>query len=229
MLAKIENMYLSILRVVILVSATIALIVAAVGLVSSVPSMLRWAGITQPQKALGGSLRQFIDEQKITDTEAAEDSGGSTTETYYILPDLQTAAGILYRYLGGKGSLSERDWRIGLQAAADDFGMEADAYAESVLRLAQELKASKGKPLTEQKTIELVDWNTQQFRSDLEVKRMAEAQEGAEFWVKLAAAGTGFLAFVAIIFIFLFVKIERNLRAPLRSAEPLAEDEYEGA
>ena len=62
-----------------------------------------------------------------------------------------------------------------------------------------------------------MEWNATKFRNDLEMKRLREAQEASEFWVKLAAAGTGFLTFVAIIFIFLFVKIERNLR-PLRGS-----------
>lgn len=215
MLARIEEAYLSILRVVILVSATIALIVAAFGLISSVPSMLRWAGISQPEKALGGSLREFIAEQQITDTEAAQDSGN--VEVYTIMPKISEAAEIIHKYLEGRAELTERDWRIGLQSTSEEFFADQEAYADSVLRVAMELKASKGNPLSEERVLQLMDWNAAKFRNDLEMKRLGEAQEASEFWVKLAAAGTGFLTFVAIIFIFLFVKIERNLR-PLRGS-----------
>lgn len=212
MLARIEEAYLSLLRVVILVSATIALIIAAFGLISSVPSMLRWAGISQPEKALGGTLRDFISEQRITNTEAVQDSGN--VEVYAIMPQISEAGEIIHIYLEGRADITERDWRIGLQSTADEFFADREAYADSVLRVAMELKASKGNPLSEERVLQLMDWNATRFRNDLEMKRLGEAQEVSEFWVKLAAAGTGFLTFVAIIFIFLFVKIERNLRPP---------------
>ena len=216
MLARIEEVYLSILRVVILVSATLALVAAAFALISSIPSMLRWAGIAQPEQAYGGSLREFIAEQNIADVEVATE--GSGDEFYVILPAINEAASIIHGYLGDRAEMSERDWRIGLQRVADDFFADDEAYAESALRLAKELKASKGSPLNEQRVLQLFDWNTERFRMDLETKRLAEAQEVSQFWVKLAAAGTGFLTFVGIIFIFLFVKIERNLRS-LRIAD----------
>lgn len=210
MLAKIENIYLSILRVVILVSATLALLVAAFALVSSVPSMLRWVGISQPEKALGGNLREFIAEQKITETKASSSVEGG--DQLAVLPKIAHSAEIIHKYLGDRAQLSERDWRTGLQNVANDFVLDGDAYADSVFRVAKELEASTGAPLSEERVLQLFDWNTERFRDDLEQKRLSEAQEASNFWVKLAVAGTGFLTFVAIIFIFLFVKIERNLR-----------------
>jgi len=210
MLVKMENAYLSILRVVILVSATIALIVAAVGLISAAPSMLRWAGIAQPEKASGGSLREFIEEQKITETAVAEDSDQPQPDL--MSPVIRDASSTIFSYLKGTGKLTQKEWATGLQQVSSEFVLDSSDYENSVLRLAEELKSSKGKSLTESKVLNLLDWNTSRFRDDLEIKRMTEAQESSEFLVKLAAAGTGFLAFVAIIFIFLFVKIERNLR-----------------
>ena len=70
MLLRLETAYLNALRVLILIAATIALLLAGFGLVSAIPPLLRWTGITESDQPSGGTLGEFIDEQKITGTES---------------------------------------------------------------------------------------------------------------------------------------------------------------
>lgn len=209
MLAKLERAYLGLLRVVILIAATVALVVAILGAASAVPPLLRWSGITETTKPTGGTLSDFISEQKITET-----ASSPTTETAvepFILPDITAAAKIIKAYLKDS-TISEKEWRSGLQRLADQVVGHSTEYAESLKDLAEQLETSKGKPLSEARVTQLIDWHKTRFETDVAARAAAEAEGNAKFWVTIGLAGAAFLAFVLIIFVFLFVKIERSLR-----------------
>jgi hypothetical protein len=209
MLAKLERAYLGILRVVILVAATVALVVAGLGAVSAVPPLLRWSGITETTKPTGGTLADFISEQKITDTASTETT--EQTAEPFIHADIRSAAKTIKGYL--KGSLiTEKEWQTGLQRLADQVTGHSVEYAESLKDLTEQLKSSKGKPLSEARVTQLIDWHKARFEADVAARAAAEAEGNAKFWVTIGLAGAAFLAFVLIIFVFLFVKIERSLR-----------------
>lgn len=208
-LDRLERAYLGALRVVILVAATGALIIAALGVLSAVPPLLSSTGIIDHEKPSGGDLRQFIEERKISETTAS--STGVSSEMY-VSRDAKSAAFNIVRYLKSATTIKERDWGQNMQRLANDVpGHEAE-LAASLKDLSGQLIASKGKPLSEARVIELLGWHSEQFKSSVAASLAAEAQANAKFWVTLGGAGAAFLAFILTIFVFLFVKIERSLR-----------------
>lgn len=225
MLTKIETFYLAILRVIILVAATLALIGTIIGGIGAVPAVLRMMGVSH-EAPTGGTLGQFIAEQKITETKVTASSDENTAaEGTTALPDIRAAASTIKAYLRSRGVVEEAAWRKGLQEIADGFAGNAGEYAASVRNLAEQLPKSKGKPLSEERVAQLIDWHKARFEADLSRQAAEEAQSNAQFFVSLGAAGAAFLTFVMIIFIFLFVKIERSLRLvhtmPVRTAEEI--------
>ncbi|MBY8823794.1 hypothetical protein [Sphingomonas colocasiae] len=224
MLAKLEQVYLGILRVVILVAATVALLVAGFGLASAIPPLIRSSGLTETSKPNGGTLAEFIAEQKITETV----SDAPKDVEAFILPDLKAAAKILHTYLGQRTTTKLTDWEKGLQSFADEMPGHSLTYATSVLDVANQLKISKGKPLSEERVAQLVDWHKNRFEANVSARAASEVEANARFWLTLGGAGAAFLAFVLIIFIFLFVKIERSLRlVHTTSIIPPAQDAHE--
>lgn len=214
MLTKLENVYLGVLRVVILVAASLALLLTAWGLISSVPQLLRWSGVMETNRPSGGSLRQFIAEHRITGTSSSTSGSASDgADGAYVDPNVREAARKVVSYLGRRGSLEAPVLERGLQQDADRLLKDALAYGRSVNDLATELVASKGKPLSELSVMELLQWHRERFVADVAARHAREAEANARFWVQMAFAGAAFVAFVLIVFVFLFVKIERSLRA----------------
>jgi hypothetical protein len=210
-LEKLEHIYLGALRITILIAATVALLASIGGLVSVFPTILEWSGLAQDSEPSGGTLGQFIEEQKITETspEAQSEPESSATNTF---PDIEQAAAKIKKYLGNRSEMSASYWASSLQSQAvamDDQGLD---YAKDVLRLSEQLQKSKGKPLSEAMVVRLFSWHLERFQADLEARAIAKAEANAAFWIRLGASGAAFLAFVLIVFVFLFVKIERSLR-----------------
>ncbi len=211
MLSRIEHAYLAILRVVILIAATIALIVASFGLVAGGGRVLTWAGITQAAKPSGGTLDDFVAEQRQSDATPQATSDDSTSAPR-VLPDIATAARNVQKYLGSRSDTPESSLQTDLQRVADGMGNYTNDYAASVKALSEELLVSTGKPLSAARVQQLLNWHGDRFKADIANKADAEATDKAQFWVIAGAAGAAFVTFLLIIFISLFVKIERNLR-----------------
>lgn len=211
MLARLETLYLGILRVVILVIATLALLVAVLGAASALPQLLARLGLSSQPAIQGGTLGEFIMEMKATK------STGATSESPYsapaIDPGLAAAAKALQRYTHGAGGLKVADWERLLTASADRVPVGRSAeYSASVVRLADQLSVSKGKPLTVEQVGELMAWHERKFiaaASDEDDKCLADTAKSS---LTLYAAGAAFVLFILITFTFLFVKIERSLR-----------------
>ena len=222
MLAKLERAYLGILRVVVLIAATIALVVAALGIIAAAPSLLRMTGIMQSDEATGATLQDFISEQKITDT--TDVSGEQTEQKRSFLAEIEEAARNIRSYLGKRGTITEETWKTALQDNADGFESHEAAYAASVKALSEELTESKGKPLSEARVVQLVEWHKAHFLANLQAAQAGAAADRANFWVTVGAAGGAFLIFILIVFVFLFVKIERSLRVVQTQRVPNGEE-----
>jgi len=167
MLANLERAYLGILRVVILIFATIALIVTFVSLFGAAPELLRWSGLSHPEKPSGGTLAAFVAEQKAINTGAAGVAGGTdaTPSTAYILPAIKGAVANLSRYPGltvDSAVLSQK-----LQHEADSFHERGAEYADSLKALTEELAHSNGQPLSRDRILALLDWHENQFMADV--------------------------------------------------------------
>lgn len=225
MLTNLENVYLSVLRVVILFAASVALLLTAWGLASSVPQLLRWAGLTSTAPPTGGTLREFISERKIMDTTVETQDTLTRDMESYVDPNIRDAARTIVAYLGKGGTLTAADLERSLQTEANRLPGEALAYGQGVKSLATELAASRGRPLTETRVLELLQWHRERFVAGVAARQAREAEANAKFWVQVTLAGVAFLGFVLIVFVFLFVKIERSLRlvgaARTYSGEPL--------
>jgi hypothetical protein len=92
-------------------------------------------------------------------------------------------------------------------------------YGEDLLRLARQLDRSTGKPLTDERLFQLIDFHLTTFQANVQAKEQAKAANIAASLSKLVLAGAAFLVFVLVLFSFLFVKIERNLRIRHSPAE----------
>lgn len=210
MLSRLETLYLGLLRGFILIGATLALVAAVLLIISSAPQVLTRLGVTrsEPQSS---SLAEFIAEQKPTATDSQE-----TEESAPELPidsAIKDAARNFHDYLGNRATVSLRDWEQGLQGYRNDFSPEiGNDYALSVKRLSEELKASKGKPLSVKNVGALIDWHKNRFAADRAAEQAEKVAADAAFVFKMEAAFAAFLLFAFITFIFLFVRIERNLR-----------------
>jgi len=214
MLARLEGAYLNALRIFILIAATIALLVTCIAFVTSVPFFATQLGISSTPDPRGGDLSQFISEKKLTSTKS-DPSEGATPETYRVSLDLQKAAALMTQYLNKHHKTGAK------QADAEIFFSELqselpyayqEGYGASIRRLMTQLSVSKGKPLSEDQVGEMVQWHFQRFKADAAVKEGEAAASGAKAMAAMTVAGGAFLLFIFIVFCFLVVKIERNLR-----------------
>lgn len=213
MLDKIENAYLAALRVMALLAATAALVVFVLAASQGLPGLFNQLGWSESGKNEPSPLAEFIREQK--PHASGEEAQPSSTSTGAPVPQkVQDAAKILKEYAASKQVPIEPGAVVDVLMAkrgliADD---QKDAYDDSLLALMQELRVSKGKPLDVDHINALLNWHIEKFNERIAAKAL-EKEAAA---VKTAAAiqvGTLALAsFFMIIFFFIFVKIERNLR-----------------
>lgn len=214
MLLRLETAYLGILRVVILVIATVALIVAALALASAFPTLIRQLGMSAKNEAVGGKLGEFIAEKKLTVQMEPSTETAPQTTTRYLNVNLISAAKTLYTYLKADIGVTEQELRSGIEKSSETAlpVLAIPAYYKDLKVLTDQLAASKGKRLTTPQVGELVAWHQARFLSDFNAKSASDAQDAAAFYVKIYAAGAAFMFFILVVFTFLFVKIERSLR-----------------
>lgn len=201
-----ETIYLGLLRGFILVAATLALIAAALLVLTTIPDILTRTGITETEPERS-SLSQFIAEQKPQENSELADQ---TVSELLVDPEIAIAAGNIRKYLRRKATAN---WEQGLQTATNELPATIQSkYRVSLVTLSEELLASQGKPLSERKVAQLVQWHQLRFASKVEEQAQERAAADAAFKFKMGAAFAALMLFVLIAFIFLFVRIERNLR-----------------
>ena len=210
MLNRMETLYLGLLRGFILVAATIALIAAAVLAVTSVGPLLTRMGVTSTDGPTA-SLADFVAEQKPQEQASAEDD--ASTPQMVVDPVIAAAAKNFHSYLGKRTKINLKLWEEGLQGAKNEMPIVAGAdYAQSLLTLSKEVKASRGKPLTEKRVLALIEWHQTRFKDNYALRESEKAAADDAFKFQMAAVFGSLMVFIFIAFIFLFVRIERNLR-----------------
>lgn len=218
MLNKLENIYLAALRVLILILATLALAVGAFAFVRSTDFLMDALGLSQPRPPEGSTLQEYITQKRATSVrqERTTATSGETAN----LPASAVAKAIA-KYINAHHKLEvvAAKVEVGLQKLRDEVSVgEQAAYDTSLLKLVQELSTSKGKPLSVEQIEELIAWHHESFDSDAENLRVERAMKASEGKTNLTAGTIALAGFIGLIFFFIMVKIERNLRFSHRSA-----------
>jgi hypothetical protein len=112
MLEKMESGYLSLLRAVILVMATLSLIVALGALATAALSLVRSTGIAAGE-ASGGTLAEFIEQQKPLTSSAA--AASDDVPEIAALPDVRAAAANFKADLGNRSRIREGEFNGALR------------------------------------------------------------------------------------------------------------------
>jgi hypothetical protein len=123
---------------------------------SAVPPLLRWSGITEAEKPSGGTLQEFIDEQRTTG--ASDDAASTSSPEPLVLDDVKSAARTIHAHLGKRAKSPESAWRQSLQPAADTLPGHQVEYAASAKEMADQLASGTGKPVSETRVAQLFDW-----------------------------------------------------------------------
>jgi hypothetical protein len=229
LLARIEVAYLSILRVVVLIAATVALVITTVGIVRGIPALTDAAGVSRPSEASGSSLAEYIDEKKATvPPQAAKGSAPKQRANRKSIPaEVHEAAVIFHDYFAGTkdaAKVSTENWEDIVLAAASASGhVSYPAFYSDNLALANQLKVSTGTKLSVSQVKELIVWNAHKLAQRNDMKVVEYDIATAKGWRALTVAAGSFLAFLLIIFTFLFVRVERNLRVVRTIREPAHE------
>ncbi len=216
-LSRLENFYLNVLRVLILVAATLALIVVGLGVARSVPMLSAALGPKQPViEASGATLGDFVAERNAQGRPVGGDEQGQEEPTPVAAPqNIYNAAVLLQGYAKN---------RVGVELATDKLTAVLvekrdsiptayqERYGDSLNALANQLSESTGRPLSWDNVGALLDWHAAKFKAqadEIENKKAVDRVEGLQ---SLLVAGGALAIFLLIVFCFLVVKIERNLR-----------------
>jgi hypothetical protein len=216
MLTKIENVYLYLLRVLILAAATLALIAVIFGGVKALPLLTsQFSGPQASSVVRGATLREWIAEKRTEGVTAATDSSAPPTAQEQAPPKIEEAIGLLAQY--DKQRLNEDLDRDGARAALLEVRTSVPdayqtAYDDGVAQMMAQLLHSTGRPLTMDQINDLITWQGQKVKDSATAEIQRQQAEQVAAVGSLEIAGGALLAFLLVVFCFLFVKIERNLR-----------------
>lgn len=215
MLTKIENAYLNILRVVVLVAATLALLGAALGLVRSVPLLV---DLVNPKASAtsvpGATLGDFVAQKQLAGVSPGSAPAGAATSDD-VPSGIKKAVQSLAHYDKTRlGSVldSAGATRVFVNFRGEMPSDVQDGYADSTAALMAQLDSSRGTPLSIDMLNELIEWHATKFKEAAVAHEATKAEETTTATQSLLVAAIGFGVFIAIIFCFIVVKIERNLR-----------------
>lgn len=218
MLAKIEELYLQILRAAILVVAGLVLLAAAAAFSAAIFNGARSLLFSASQARASG-LAQFVAEKRLfaeaMNGGGAEASSASAAQPQPLAPGVADAAGVLARHAGRSGGNAVAKAELtellnGLWLATP--AAHQHAYEAGLRRLAGELSASTGRPLSRDRVLELVQWHHQSLLAEAGRLEQEKAAASADAWTWIGRAAQAFLLFVGIAFYFLLVRVERHLR-----------------
>ncbi|RYF99700.1 MAG: hypothetical protein EON94_10845 [Caulobacteraceae bacterium] len=225
MLGKLETLYLNILRVGILVLATVLLVVAVIGAVIAGPMLLSSFGGGETNAARmvrDDSLRDYLGQG--TGAPGAADAG----DTARIEEDarrsdrrIREAAANISRYVQAKQGFAPVTAAVTgyIQERYDSLPESlSDRYADSILKLSEDLTGAptSAAPVD---VDQMIDWHFGQFTRAAEEAQQRDALRAVEDQARRgtamaagAAAVSFFMMFLLLVFVFVLVKIERNLR-----------------
>lgn len=219
-LTRLEGAYLNILRVVILLLATVLLLASIVAAVFVVPKLWPEGKPAQARSLVQNDrladFRRFQRGEPAAPTTPGFDSqlqGGERIDSR-----IKAAAQAIAQYgrsRGGTPNLAVIEDYLNTKQKDLPVDLQGD-YADSVQKLAGELKTSKDRDLD---VPALIDWHHSRFvaaeaqaAEDAAIKAAEKAARNQLAMVAAGAAVTTFGLFLLLIFVFVLVKIERNLR-----------------
>lgn len=214
MLSKIETAYLAILRIVVLIVATIALLVAIFAAATSLPALALQFGFVASEQAQGGTLGEYIDARKATiPAKGTADAPVASTTGRNVPADVNAAAKILQSYSKGAGGMTIPLWEQGIIATGQNVpSVEISRYYVQTLALVRQLNEARGKHLDAPGLKDMLTWNATQFRDDAVARDAKKTEDTAKALFKMYVASIAFVVFILVVFTFLFVKVERSLR-----------------
>lgn len=216
MLSRLEGIYLSILRVVILVIATVALIATGLGLAASLPLASNTFGLNHEDRPKPVQLSDYIAENRVDGAAIPEGVEVATDKVAKIVSsDIQTAGAIFTDYMNKLPGVNVQKNNVE-DVLIERYNAEPKdqkaSYASSLLDLSHQLAKSHGKKLGLDRLNKLINWHKVNFDLTVTAYQQRKDSEKAAAMFGVYVAGYSFLVFVSIIFCFIFIKIERNLR-----------------
>ncbi|GAW41454.1 hypothetical protein SH203_01860 [Brevundimonas sp. SH203] len=224
MLNKLEALYLNILRVVIIVLATVLLAVAAIGAVVAGPMLLSSFGGGEADAARlvrNDRLNDYLNRNSGSPGVATQDQAALEDRTRDADRRFKEAAANIVRYVKAKTGMAPPEAGVidYIQTLSDRLPASLqDRYADSLLSLSKDLvQAPTG--TTPVDVDQLIQWHFDQFSAAAETAMQQDATRAIEEQARrqtavlagTAAAGF-FMMFLLLVFVFVLVKIERNLR-----------------
>lgn len=216
-LSRLENFYLNVLRVFVLVAATLALIVVGLGAVRSVPMMSAALGSKQPAiEAPGATLGDFVAERNTQGNPVSGDGQAQAPSTPVAAPrSISNAVAQLQSYAKNRVGVEVRTDKLTAFLVDKREGFPTtfqDRYGDSINALANQLSKSRGRPLSWDNVVALLEWHAEKFKAQVEEIESRNVVDRVQGLQSLVVAGGALAIFLLIVFCFLVVKIERNLR-----------------
>lgn len=213
MLAKLEDIYLNILRIAVLAIATVALVVFVLTAAQTAPLMGQFIGIQPKAKVENATFAEFVSSN--TSSTSSGDYGPST-ETIQNYPVQIRSAGIdiaayVNRHHGYQPPHADVVRFLGSLYDSMSPPYQAD-YADSLEAFADQLNSSTGTPISPSQIDEAIRWHAEKFSAAANQSEQKAIADRAKSMLAVTIAGISLMAFLIIIFLFVVVKIERNLR-----------------
>lgn len=225
MLNRLESLYLNILRVVILVLATVLLVVAVIGAGIAGPMLLSSFGggdANAARMVKDDQLSDYLNQGTGSGAAAGPEETAELEEAARQSDRrIREAAANISRYVQAKQGFSPVTAAVTgyIQERADSLPTSLfDRYADSILKLSRDLGEAP-RTAAPVDVDQLIDWHFSQFARAAEEAQQRDAtramEESARRGTAMAAgvaAVSFFMMFLLLVFVFVLVKIERNLR-----------------
>lgn len=218
---RLEVVYLNVLRVVILVLATVFLAAAILATVNAIPKLI--------PDAKEADARALVSADSLKDFQAAQ--AGQTAPADSEAPDasadqegkidsrIKKAAASLAAHLrspdGTQPPVGPVEAYLSEKQLALPQSLQGD-YADSLVKLMESLASSSDRSVDAD---QLIDWHYAKFQQATEAATQLEAERAVKNAQNLqaalvagGAAVSAFFLFLIVVFGFVLVKIERNLR-----------------
>lgn len=214
MLAKLEDVYLNILRIAVLAIATIALVVFVLTAAQTGPLIGQFFGLTPKTQVEDASFAEFV----ATNRPSTGSSSGnySTPATGSAYPEeIRNAATNLVTYINRHHGFELQHSDMVAFVGGIYDGMAANYqrdYAKSIETFTTQLVNSTGTPISTNQIDRAIQWHAQKFEDAASQTEVTAAANRAKAILAISVAGISLVTFLIIIFLFVVVKIERNLR-----------------